>query len=94
MSKTHPEQRLGEIFLMNASDVSVPVIMRMKGLCPLTIISFCSSWEAIGWETKRRGKIAYDANNIPIAGMFPVFIRAKELLIHELLIYGVIPEES
>ncbi|MEK7082586.1 MAG: hypothetical protein AAB972_00320 [Patescibacteria group bacterium] len=39
-----------------------------------------SSWESIGWRTKRKGVIAYDIYGKQINGMFPVFVQKEELI--------------
>jgi hypothetical protein len=81
MNKVHPELQEGEVFLMNTSDEPIPILLGMVGgICPVFKRDIKSGWESIGWKTKRRGKMAYDANNIPIAGEFPVFVQRKELL--------------
>ncbi len=37
-------------------------------------------WPMCQWETKRKGRIAYDRNRIIVRGMFPVFIKKDEAL--------------
>jgi hypothetical protein len=84
MRKIHPEQRLGEVFLTNTSDVVMPVLTLLIDGHHNLLSDVRSGWESIGWETKRRGKIAYDIYNIPIAGMFPVFVQRRELIAHSI----------
>ena len=72
----HPELREGEVFITNATD------KRMHN--PLAPGDRRSSWESVGWKTKRRGKVAYDTDGKAItedrwSGMFPVFAQRSEL---------------
>lgn len=66
--KNHPELRTGEVFLTNASDNpgGHPDDPR-------------SDWEVIGWQTKRRGNVAYNRKGKPIRDMFPIFVQRQEL---------------
>ncbi len=67
---SHPELQDGEVFITNASDSS-------SGKYPGDTRS---DWDACGWKTKRRGKVAYDIHGKPIsAGVFPIFARREEL---------------
>ena len=76
LSKNHPELQDGEVFLTNASDDHFPRLI----LLHQTISYRHSSWESIGWRTKRKGVIAYDIYGKQINGMFPVFVQKEELI--------------
>ncbi|MCC2631115.1 MAG: hypothetical protein K0S38_924 [Candidatus Paceibacter sp.] len=65
-NKNHPERKRNEIFLTNSTD-AVSVGGR-------------SSYEWIGWKTKRKGKVAYQIDGKPCSNdMFPVFIKKSEV---------------
>ncbi|MDO8560786.1 MAG: hypothetical protein Q7R91_01055 [bacterium] len=69
--KNHPELQDGEVFLTNASDDDWDRISDDPH----------SSWESIGWKTKRMGNVAYDIiEGKPVPGMFPVFVQKRELM--------------
>lgn len=71
-NKTHPELRKGEVFLTNASERDA-----------LDSEDRVSSWDSIGWKTKRKGEFSYDIHGKPLGyhwpNSFPVFVRRKEL---------------
>lgn len=66
---SHPELQDGEVFVTNASERSSGKYQDDPR----------SDWDACGWTTKRRGKIAYDIQYKPISGMFPIFAQRQEL---------------
>ena len=70
-NKNHPEILPGEVFLTNAEDHHCRDDRR-------------SSWEMIGWRTKRKGKVAYDdIDGKPLDSiycLFPVFVKREELI--------------
>ena len=66
--KNHPEARPDEVFITNASDDVWDFTDDPR-----------SSWEVIGWKSKRRGTTAYDMSGRVIPEMFPVFVRRDEL---------------
>lgn len=66
----HPEIMKGEVFLTNVGEG------RDFGMSfPLHNDDFA----AIGWKTKRCGRIAYDIYGKPVSGMEPVFVQRDEL---------------
>ena len=71
--KNHPELRKGEVFLTNASND-----LRLRDINGY--IKKRSSWESVGWRTKRKGTVAYDILGGPINWMFPVFVQRDELV--------------
>lgn len=73
-NKNHPELGKGEVFLTNASDDSL--LDR-----PERYSGARSSWETVGWKTKRKGIVAYDVYGKSIDGMFPVFVQREELVL-------------
>ena len=71
--KNHPEMLPDEVFLRNAADYHNPYWGDNRR----------SSWEAIGWRTKRKGMVAYDIDGKPldpINCLFPVFVKREELI--------------
>ena len=69
-NKNHPERLSDEVFITNADDeINFP-----EGK---------SSFQVIGWKTKRRGNVAYDINGKPLGSRwpesFPVFVKQKEI---------------
>jgi len=73
-NKNHPERLDDEVFVANADDEINP----QRGI---------TSYRAIGWTTKRRGGIAYNANGKPFRGnghkSFPVFVKQREIKAEE-----------
>ena len=70
-NKNHPERLGDEAFICNADNQINPG--RGK-----------SSFQAIGWKTKRRGNVAYDINGKPLNdGSFPVFVKQEEIRAEE-----------
>ena len=41
--------------------------------------STLEGYPQIGWKTKRKGMIAYDINEVPVKGLFPVFVQQSEI---------------
>lgn len=69
LTKKHPEQMDDEIFLCNASHEKGEYEGDSR-----------SSYQCIGWKTKRAGRIAYDVHGKVINDvMFPVFVKIKEI---------------
>lgn len=71
-NKNHPERLDDEVFITNADDeINFP-----KGK---------SSYQAIGWRTKRRGNVPYDINGKPLKDgrSFPVFVKQEEIRVEE-----------
>lgn len=69
-NRDHPERLDDEVYLGNFSDA------------PNEDLDGKSGWESIGWETKRRGKIAYDIYGKLLKGWdgyFPVFAKQSEI---------------
>lgn len=69
-NKNHPERLDDEVFITNAdNEINFP-----KGK---------SSYQVIGWKTKRRGNVAYDINGKPLENRwpesFPVFVKQEEI---------------
>lgn len=62
MDTTHPEIREGEVFITN---IHVGVMDR-------------DTFHEIGWETKRKGNVAYARNGDVDENSYPVFIQLKE----------------
>ncbi len=60
----HPERLPDEVFIGNADDSKHPDD---------------SSFQFIGWKTKRKGEIAYNTEGKPILGKFPVFAKIEEI---------------
>lgn len=75
--KNHPELEVGEVFLTNASDNDFP---SLYSFLTGRAVENHSSWESIGWRTKRRGVVAYDSDGKSITEMFPVFVQRWELI--------------
>jgi hypothetical protein len=73
-NKNHPELLVGEVFLTNIEDDEFLYFNSRMG------VDSRSSWEKIGWRTKRRGMTAYDTDGNPINGMLPVFVEREELI--------------
>jgi hypothetical protein len=75
-NKNHPERKPDEVFITNASDQidDFPEIIGNDGR---------SSWDHIGWKTKRKGQIAYDIDGNPLGNRwpeaFPVFAKQSEI---------------
>lgn len=69
-NKNHPERLDDEVFITNTDDYSGFEGRR-------------SSYDAVGWETKRKGIVAYDINGKPLgqrwSGSFPVFAKKAEI---------------
>ncbi len=65
----HPERQPDEVWVTNADDDYD--------------FGDGSSWEHVGWKTKRRGEVAYDINGVPLGdrwhGSFPVFAKQSEI---------------
>ena len=74
MRGNHPELLPGEVFLTNASD------SKFSRVSLLGHNDTRSSYEMIGWRTKRKGVIAYDINGRRMSKMFPVFVQREELI--------------
>lgn len=60
----HPELQTGEMYLTNC--------------CFDIFKDMDDSYHEIGWNTKRKGKIAYDNNGNIIEDSYPVFIQIEE----------------
>lgn len=71
-NRNHPELRPDEVFISNASDNSIECIDDGR-----------SSWDAIGWTSKRRGQVSYDIEGKSLGkswpGSFPVFAKQSEI---------------
>lgn len=71
---SHPERMPDEVFITNA-DFDKMLLSDDEDTR--------SSWEAVGWKTKRRGIVAYDINGIPLGNRwpdsFPVFVKQDEI---------------
>ncbi|HTH93324.1 MAG TPA: hypothetical protein VL576_02520 [Candidatus Paceibacterota bacterium] len=69
----HPEREDDEVFITNTSD-EVDYIFSETGR---------SGYDAIGWNTKRKGVIAYDIHGVALGGRwpnsFPVFVKQNEI---------------
>jgi hypothetical protein len=70
-NKNHPERLDDEVFITNADD-EFDFSEENK-----------SSYDHVGWKTKRRGNIAFDINGKPLgqrwSGSFPVFAKIAEI---------------
>lgn len=69
-NKNHPERLEDEVFITNADDD--PGFEQRR-----------SSYDAVGWQTKRKGIVSYDINGKPLgqrwSGSFPVFAKIAEI---------------
>jgi hypothetical protein len=76
-NKNHPERLEDEVFITNADYNREPTLIGDGQ------ISYESSWEAVGWKTKRAGSVAYDINGVPLGGRWPgavpVFAKISEI---------------
>ncbi len=70
-NKNHPERLPDEVFITNANDSTE---YSDDGQ---------SSYQMIGWKTKRKGQVAYDVDGEPLGkrweGAFPVFVKQSEI---------------
>lgn len=69
-NKNHPERLDDEVFITNSDD-------------EFDFEENRSSYDAVGWKTKRRGEVAYDIYGKPLGqrwrGSFPVFAKIAEI---------------
>ncbi|USN95096.1 MAG: hypothetical protein H6791_01570 [Candidatus Nomurabacteria bacterium] len=69
-NKNHPERLDDEVFITNATD-------------KFDFEEHRSSYDAVGWKTKRRGDVSYDIDGKPLGqrwpGSFPVFAKIAEI---------------
>ncbi len=69
----HPERRPDEVFVTNADDDTI-FTLDDDGL---------SSYQHVGWKTKRRGDVSYDIHGKPLGERwphsFPVFVKQSEI---------------
>ncbi len=70
--QNHPEKLHDEVFLGNSSDIPFGVGDRS-----------ISSFDSIGWKTKRKGNVAIGKNGEPLdnrwPNVFPVFVKRTEV---------------
>ncbi|MEK7635331.1 MAG: hypothetical protein AAB446_02810 [Patescibacteria group bacterium] len=80
-NRNHPERQSDEVFITNADNVDQSDSM-IGGPRDFLFITG-SSWDNVGWKTKRKGKVAYDIEGKPLGnrwpGAFPVFAKQEEI---------------